>query len=366
MKYYCLVLFILTTLTTLQGQETTLNDIAKRYLKEYKVPGMAISVVKPDTIFFGVAGIKHCGKPGPITLASKFHIGSNGKAITAMIAAHLVEENKLKWTSKITELIPELKGEIKPDYGEVTLESLLTNRGMIQPFEDDGSKEWKNIPNSIGKSSDSKLAFARYALNLDPKINPSKNHSYSNGGFVIAGLMLERASGKKWEELISTFNQKFEIGSFVGFPNQELNAGTFGHRKKMGKFKAIPAEEEQQFDFDFSPAGNLSINIKELATIMEKHLSGLLGMDNVLKSETYQYLHFGFEDYALGWYNGKIGDTTQKFSYHGGSLGSFSSAIMLSADREIAIIILINADGKKVNELKEEVRTTLWERYGTK
>lgn len=84
---------------------------------------------------------------------------------------------------------------------------------------------------------------------------------------------------------------------------------------------------------------------------MGKHLEGLLGKDNILQSSTYKKLHYGLEKYSLGWYNGNIGDTNQKFSYHGGSLGIYSSAIMVSADREVAMTILINSDDKMTAEL---------------
>ena len=97
---------------------------------------------------------------------------------------------------------------------------------------------------------------------------------------------------------------------------------------------------------------------------MQLHLKGLLGDNNFLLSESYERLHFGLADYALGWYNGYIGKTTQRFSYHGGSTGTFSSAIMLSPDRGVGIIILVNAESKAVQKLKTELRELLWTRFG--
>ena len=94
------------------------------------------------------------------------------------------------------------------------------------------------------------------------------------------------------------------------------------------------------------------------------HLKGLMGESKFLNPETFQKLHFGFPDYSLGWYNGNIVETDQKFSYHGGSLGTFSSAVIISSDRKLAIIILINSDDKNTNKLKNELRTKLWQEYG--
>lgn len=346
--------------------QNRLDSIATKYLKKYQVPGLAISMIKEDTVYYGTAGVERCGSSDKITLQSKFQIGSNAKAITATLAAILVEGNYIQWDTELLELVPELKGGIREEYESIDLENLLSHRGFVQPFEESSSSEWKGMRKSFGKADATKYQFAEYALNLPPKKDTENNHSYSNGGFVIAALMLERCTDKSWADLVQLFNMQFGVEVFVGFPSQENPKGTHGHKKSMGKYKVIEPTDEESFQFDFSPAGNLAINIEDLAKYISFHLDGLLGIDNVLKSSTYKHLHYGLEDYALGWYNGKIGDSEERFSYHGGSLGTFSSAIMLSPDREIAIMILVNSDDDKANQLKTELREELWGIYGKK
>ena len=362
----CIAIIILIGIAQIsKGQNNALELIANKYLNEYKVPGLALSVIKTDTVYYGVAGVQKCGAIEKIDLNSKFQIASNTKAITATIAAMLVEDKIIKWDTKIIELFPELEGTIRREYYEVTLENLLSNRGLVQPFEEDNSKEWKNIPKMVANSENTKLEFTKYALTLEPMVNRKSNHSYSNGAFIIAALMLEKASGQKWENLVEEFNQQYNVEAVIGFPNQENESGTYGHKKRFGKYRPVSPNDEYVFPFDFSAAGNLSINITDLTTITRYHLLGLMGEDNILESATYSKLHYGHEKYSLGWYNGNIGDTNQKFSYHGGSIGTFSSAIMLSKDREVAIVILINSDDKNTNELKNKLREELWEEYGS-
>lgn len=356
-------MFMLTHVLFGYSQELSLNDIAQSYLDKYKVPGLAISVIKPDTIYYGVAGVKRVGYSDQIDLDSKFQIASNTKSITATIAALLVEKGDIEWQTKIVDVIPELKGKILTEYESVTLEDLLSNRANIQPFETDNSDEWKNIPTSIESSSNTKLEFAEYAMNLDPVELKDKDHSYSNGGFIIAALALEKSSGQSWNSLIELFNQEFMVSVHSGFPKQFDSKQTYGHKKRLGKYKAV--EDEYDFRFDFSAAGNVSASIRDLSSYMAQHLDGILGNDNVISAQTYKQLHYGFDNYSLGWYNGNIGDTEQKFSYHGGSLETFSSAIIVSADRKVAVVILVNADNKNVNELKTKLRTEMWETFGT-
>ncbi len=360
---FLLNLLMITT-SSAQAYNNALKPIVDSFLQTYKVPAIAASVVKADTVLYGITGVKRQGTNQRVDFDSKFHIGSNTKAITAMIAARLVEEGGVKWDTKITEAVRELEGKIHPAYNDVTLENLLSNRGKVQPFEEDNSKEWKNMPSIIGQSENSKLAFTQYALNLKPAIPEDKNHVYSNGGFIAASLMLESASGKSWEELVVETFSPLDFDYYIGFPSQENPSATYGHQKKLKKYRSVAPEEEYPLDNYFAPAGNLSMNIVDLSELMQLHLLGLLGENNILKSESFEQLHFGFPDYALGWYNGNIGETTQKFSYHGGSLGTYSSAIMLSADREVAIVILVNSDDKNTTKLKNELRTLLWQKYG--
>lgn len=363
MKFLIIVTLLILQTVNVSSQANALYNIANRYKNQYDVPGIAISVITLDQTRYGVAGIKRCGEPNEIETRDKFHIGSNSKAITATIAALLIEEGLISWNTRLIDQVPELKS-IRNEYKEITIGDLLSNRGKIQAFEDDKSPEWKGIPKRPGTQM-SKLDFAQYALSLVPHTNPNKNHAYSNGGFIIAALMMERAANKTWEQLIMMFNEKYNLNCSIGFPNQIDEQGTFGHKKKLLKYRPVAPEDEYVFPVEFSAAGNMSINILDLSSFVRHHLLGLLGEDNMLKSQTYTQLHYGLDSYSYGWYNGQIGDTDQKFSYHGGSIGTFSSAIMISADRKVAIVILVNSDDKKTNKLKDELRTELWEKYGS-
>jgi len=77
------------------------------------------------------------------------------------------------------------------EYLEVTFGDLLSNRAKIQPFEDDGSDEWIGLPNS-STSIISKLDFAKYALKIKSHSILNNEYSYSNGGFIIAAMMMEK------------------------------------------------------------------------------------------------------------------------------------------------------------------------------
>ncbi len=368
MRKFSLSVFYLMLFTLSGFGQTDLNHIAQRYVEDYKLPGVAISVIKPNEILYGLSGFKRVDKDEQIEMSSAFHIGSNTKAITAMVAAKLVEDDIIQWNTSIADLFPDLMETMHPAYKEVSLGNLLSNRGRIQAFEDMSEKSFKSMPKSIETSENGLEEFVSYVLSLPPvdKLDSNKEHSYSNAGFSVASLMMERASGKSYEDLIKDLFDQYGLEHMIGFPSQLSASNVFGHKKGVFRYKPVAPNKEFNLGKHLSPAGNLSLSIEDLSFLVSMHLKGLMGEHNYLSSETYQKLHFGLDDYAYGWYNGKIGDTQQQFSYHGGSLGTFTSAILLSADRQVAVIVLLNADGKKAYEMKNALRTYLWETYGTK
>lgn len=98
-------------------------------IQKHDIPGVAVAVVSNgETVALGAAGVRTRGKPDKVSAADQFHIGSDTKAITAMLCGILVDEGKLKWDQSLGETFPELNRSMHRQYQGVTLEQLLTNR----------------------------------------------------------------------------------------------------------------------------------------------------------------------------------------------------------------------------------------------
>src|SRR5215211_6710206 len=98
-------------------------------IQKHDVPGMAGAVVRGgETVAVGVAGVRTRGKPEKIAATDRFHIGSDTKAMTAMLCGILVDEGQLKWDQTLGETFPELKKSMHAQYEGVTLQQLLTHR----------------------------------------------------------------------------------------------------------------------------------------------------------------------------------------------------------------------------------------------
>lgn len=73
---------------------------------------------------------------------------------------------------------------------------LLSHRAKVQPYT--GGQTYQELPKFRRSKSERRKQFAKYLLKEEPVIS-SKPYNYSNAGYSIAALMLEKVSGKTWE-----------------------------------------------------------------------------------------------------------------------------------------------------------------------
>ena len=94
---------------SIAGQQCFSRSFADTFSGRYNLPALAAAVVKNGSIVAsGAVGTRRAGTDNPVTVNDRFHIGSDTKAMTALIAAMLVEGGKIQWTSTISEVFPEL------------------------------------------------------------------------------------------------------------------------------------------------------------------------------------------------------------------------------------------------------------------
>lgn len=125
----------------------------------YHLPALVAAIVQPEAIYYLGGGVRHNDQPAEaITLDDYFHLGSESKSVTSLLAGKLVEEGKLKWKSKMLDVVPELRNSARPEYADITLDKLLSHRAGVQPFTT--SLEHKALPKLTGTISERRLQFA--------------------------------------------------------------------------------------------------------------------------------------------------------------------------------------------------------------
>ncbi len=123
MRNLAAALAIVSTLTfsTAVSADGLLSDQLEPIRAKYGLPALAAAVVKDGKIIAsGAVGVRIYGTDIPVTLGDRFHLGSDGKAMTATLAGMMIEEGKLRWNSTIGEVLGPVIPNLKPKFAAIT------------------------------------------------------------------------------------------------------------------------------------------------------------------------------------------------------------------------------------------------------
>jgi CubicO group peptidase (beta-lactamase class C family) len=170
----------------------TIRKYVEKRAGEKRFSGVVL-IAKDDRVLFHQAyGLSNREAKIRNTPKTKYHLASVGKMFTAASIARLVKEGKLSFEDTVGKILPDFPNEaIK----KITIHQLLTHSaGMGTFFESPGIERGKVYPNSMAEIEvykDEKLFFV-----------PGARWRYSNAGFSLLGAIIERVSGKTYDEYV--------------------------------------------------------------------------------------------------------------------------------------------------------------------
>ena len=202
---------------------------------ENQIPAIAYGVINSEGVLIQkVIGYRNIETKEKAELNDLFNIASNTKSFIAMIAGKLVENGLLKWDSKFFELFPELQKTSRREYHDITLQDLLSHRARLIRFKNESevypmADYEKSIDPNIS-IEEKKYFFIKNVLKYDPlPILEHEDDRYSNAGYIAALLMIEKATGKNWDELINQFMDDTGIYCQNGWPDKYDKQQPKGH-----------------------------------------------------------------------------------------------------------------------------------------
>lgn len=353
------LLIAIVTLTIFTDSFGQINiSFADSIRVKYKIPELAYAVVSSDSIFeIQSLGFQRMKSKFKANLNDKFRIGSCTKTITSYIAQTLVKQGKLKWETKFFELYPELKAQSNKAYFELTLKDFLTFRANLIQWsygnETPVRKEMK------GDSQQQRYEFMRWVMQQDPPIE-IKTIYWANPSYVAVGLMLEKATGKKYETLVEALGQELKIKFGFGQPNLTDKNQPWGHNENL-----IPEKPDLNYKLNWlSSAGNINVSLPDYSKFIQLQLKGLLGKSMYFTAKEFEYFHFGLSGFSFGWK--AMLDTTSnlKYSYHEGNPGTFLTKVFICKDIDKAFIIFANVQSAEAEEGMNILLKKLKKQYG--
>lgn len=340
------VLFVFASLAS-ADEPQDVSELLAPLVEKHKVS--AVAVIEGELLTkLGAVGFRARGAEAKVGLDDVWHLGSCTKAMTATLCARLVEQGKLKWDSKVGDVFADQAEQIHAEWRDVTLVQLLSHRASVPSIPP--LPLWLKLVGHEGSRDAREMLLSGGWLKSAPAVAPGSKWEYSNSGFMLAGLMAERAADKDWETLMR--EQLFEpLGmKSAGFGSpgsadkvdQPRGHNAFGIAMKPGKGADNPR--------GLGPAGTVHCSLRDWSKFVALHLQAARGDCKLLTAESFQRLHAPqpIDDktgYALGWIVLERPWADGSVLMHNGSNTMWFSVVWIAPKRGFAVMAVTNLAG---------------------
>ncbi len=310
-----------------------IDDYITAWQKLDRFEGSALVAEKGKVIYrkgFGLANREWNIANGPDTI---FRLGSVTKQFTSALVLQLAEQGKLKLDAKIRDYIPEYPAK---QGDRVTVHHLLSHTSGIP-----------NYTQAVFMQTRVRDRFAPFDLARefwakDLEFDPGAKFAYSNSGYHVLGMIIERVAGKSYEKLLHE-----RILDPLGMKDSgyDHNAQLLKRRAAGYRQGATGVENCAYLDMSIPySAGALYSTVEDLylwdqALYTEKVLSGK-SRDLMFKPN--------LSDYAYGWFVGPLtlpGGRKLARTGHGGGIFGFNTLITRFTDDRQLVVLLSNVEG---------------------
>jgi CubicO group peptidase (beta-lactamase class C family) len=318
-----------------QPNPRTLDSIAAAPVLQNRVVGLVAAVVKGnDTLLMKAYGKADLEWDVPMHVDAMFEVGSIAKQFAAAAILQLHDAGKLSLDDDITKWLP-----VTVDAGgaKVTLRRMLSHTSGINHWQED-QPELDRIAWSPRVPRDSVYRF----IKLTPLQYPTGDaQAYNNSAFWLLGLVVEKASGMKYEEYLRT--QIFEpLGMTRSMycdhgANVPRRAHGY-HRLPSGIQRAVVLP----YSLVFAPGAVCSTAGDLVTWLKALHGGKVLKPESYAEMTTQAKLNDGTAVmYGLGI---KVGENYRglKFIGHGGTAPGFRADAAWYPDAQMAVVVLVN------------------------
>ena len=326
---------VLTLFASFAAAEVSFEEGIKAHLDKLtkdELPGMAVLVSRDGKIAFqGGFGLADLEKKTPVTIDTKFRIGSVSKQFTAAAIMRLAEDGKLALTDKLETFFPGFPGG-----GEITLHQLLTHTSGLHSYT--GKSEFmQRVEKPIAPAE--LIAWFR---SDKPDFAPGAGFLYNNSAYFLAGEIVAKVSGKSLDAFLKdTFFTPLGMND-TGICINATPPPGIARGYSVAVDKAAPA-----LDWDMSWAGGagaLYSTVGDLFRWNEALFGGkAMKPESLTLMTTPVKLPPGVDGMNYG-YGLTMAPIARLASVsHGGGLNGWSSDLLRITDQRCTIVALANA-----------------------
>jgi CubicO group peptidase (beta-lactamase class C family) len=284
---------------------------------------------------------------------TKFRLGSISKQFTAFLLVKLAEDGKLKLDVPITTYLPDYP---KANGDKITIHHLLTHTS--------GIPNYTSAPNFFKEKSRNPYTpeeFVKTFSSLPLEFTPGEKFKYSNSGYFLLGYIIEKVSGKTYEQYLQ---------ESILTPLKMANTG-YDHFDMILKNRASGYEKQgkkivNSAYLDMSipyAAGSLYSTVEDLYIWDQALYTTKLLSEKSMEYLFKPYIKAGDGSYGYGWFleEAPNGDKPKlKIIEHGGGINGFNTVISrIPADKNL-VVLLNNTGGTILDEMNAGIRAILY------
>ncbi len=274
------------------------------------------------------------GSAQNVTEEARWHIGSITKSMTATLVMRQVDRGNLDLDAPIGPYLRRFE-DVHPAWKALTLRQLLSHTSGLR-----ANPTVRQFSALRGEPSVKGRHSVLGAFITSPPANPPGNHLYSNLGYMLAGLVLEEATAREWEDLmVEDLAEPLGLTT-LGFGPPQEQTDPKGHRNLVVTLRVAerddPAADNPAW---LGPAGTAHMSLGDIVRYGQAHLAACRGeMPEFLTKESCQEMQTPVADnYGFGWVNqnGTV--------WHNGSNTMWYAILMLDPESGSVVAATQNA-----------------------
>lgn len=312
-----------------EEKQNLINFVFKDYIGDK--PSASFILIKDGKIeacqSFGYADLENKIKANRET---NYRLASVTKQFTAMGILILIQQGKLNYKTKLTEVIPEF-----PEYGkDITIKNLLSHRSGLLPYTRLYPKGWKKqlVDEDV----------LHLLMQQDSLLFPANSKfRYSNSGYAVLAKVIERVSGKSFKSFMdeAVFEKLGMTNSTVYLNDLQIKNRAYGYKLIEGEYQNKDQNKWSAIQGDGGVYSSVSDYVKwdnalYNSTLVNKDLlnDAFSNWDENGKNNK--------DGYGFGWQIGNKND--KKYLVHGGSSTGFLNTTLRIPSEKITVAIYTN------------------------
>jgi CubicO group peptidase (beta-lactamase class C family) len=331
------------------------DALVERVRRNFEIPGLTVAIVRDGQVVLARGyGVRRLGSPATVDADTRFGIASNTKAMTALAIGLLVEEGQVEWDAPVIRYLPDFQMWDPWVTRELTVRDLLVHRSGFGLGA--GDLLW------WPPSTRDRAEIARQLRHIKPATSFRSAYAYDNVLYLVAGLLIERMSGRSWEEFVTerVLRPVGMDGATVLHSAASDTAGNVAgtHARVDGRVVPVKAFLSD----NTNPAGGVNAGANDMARWLIAMLdSGRVGEKRVWSQRTTRELwdmvvpirpgnpppslapaRANFNGYALGF--GVRDWRGRKLVTHTGGLPGYVSRVAMIPELKLGVAVLQNAE----------------------